>query len=122
MKEKKLRFKKEDRCKGINSDGSEVCDSKPTELRAQLNAPVTMRQKMRNLWQEFRIKEQESNEFESIIDASDFDVDNDVMPSSPYESEGSLNDAINDAPSEQIQTSDEQEVVDNPSPKGDSDE
>jgi hypothetical protein len=89
-KEKKLRFPKAKRNLGINADGSEICDSKPTELRASMQAPVTMRQKMRQLWAEFREKEMESEQMESIQDAADFDVSNDDFLSSEYEVEGSL--------------------------------
>ena len=46
---KKVRFKK---CKAdvCHKDGSEKLSSKPTELRAKINAPVTLRQKMSNLF------------------------------------------------------------------------
>jgi hypothetical protein len=88
MAKKKLRFKKDSLPSGCNPDGSEICDSKPTELRAKMVAPVTMRQKMQSLWKEFNLKQKEAMEFETIEDAADFDVDNDVMPASGYETEG----------------------------------
>jgi hypothetical protein len=94
MAKKKVRFKKACRLGSLKSDGAEVCDSKPTELRMALNAPVTMRQKMRSLWEEFRLKEEEKNAIETIEDSMDFNVSNDDFPSSPYESEGSIHDAL----------------------------
>lgn len=97
---KKLRFPKKGLPSGLNKDGSEIVDSKPTELRASMEAPVTMRQKMRQLWEEFRVKEEEAQQQESISDAADFDVDNDEFCKSPYENEGSLSDAISQAPEE----------------------
>jgi hypothetical protein len=96
-KVKKPRFPKKSICNGLNKDGSEVCDSKPTELRAAMAAPVTMKQKMRALWKEFRVKEQEAGEYESMADAQDFDVSNDDFPSSPYESEVDLADVLESA-------------------------
>lgn len=89
-KSKKLRFKKDSLCSGLKSDGSEICDSKPTALRAKAMAPVTMRQKMKQLWSDFNVRQDEANSIETIQDAADFDVSNDEFPSSPYENEGSL--------------------------------
>jgi hypothetical protein len=90
---KKVRFKKEKHVP-CHKDGSEVICSKPTELRAKIIAPVTLRQKMQNLWSEFREKESERNSFESISDAQDFDVNDDEFPSSPYEVDGELLDSM----------------------------
>ena len=90
---RKLRFKKSKKI-NINKDGSEAVSSKPTELRAKINSPVTLRQKMTSMWKEFQIKEQERNEIETIIDAQDFDVSNDSQPVSPYEVENELADQL----------------------------
>ena len=100
---KKLRHKKECRKGCINADGSENISSKPTELRAKLIAPVTLRQKMQSLWAEFRQREEENSQLESIQDAQDFDVDADVQLKSPYESEGELLDNV-DAIAQQSET------------------
>lgn len=93
-KVKKIRFKKESLCSGLKSDGSEICDSKPTELHMKMTAPVTMRQKMKSLWKEFQLKQEESGQMESLEDAGDFDVNNDEFPKSPYETEGELKHAL----------------------------
>lgn len=98
-KKKKLRFPKVER-RYCNKDGSEIVDSKPTEIHAKVN-PVTLRDKMRSLWSEFRLKEQESGEFESIADAQDFDVERDVEPRSQYECEGDLLDHVDEVQLEQ---------------------
>jgi hypothetical protein len=87
---KKLRHKKCSLPSGCNPDGSEIVDSKPTEIRAKAMAPVTMRQKMRQLWKEFDLKKMESNEFETLEDAGDFNVDNDQQKLSGYETDADL--------------------------------
>jgi hypothetical protein len=110
MKNKKVRFPKKSLCSGLKPDGSEICDPKPSELRVEMSAPVTMRQKMRQLWEEFRIKDDMAREVESLADAADFDVSNDENLSSPYESEGSLDDAINQAPEELPQVPEKEEA------------
>jgi hypothetical protein len=89
-KSKKCRFKKEKKDAFLNEDGSEICDSKPTKLRQKVMAPVTMRQKMKQMWKDFAVREAERESIESIEDAADFDVSNDDFPRSQYETEGSL--------------------------------
>ena len=92
---KKIRFQKsKEKDLGLNKDGSEKLSSKPTELRANLNNPVSLRQKMKNLWMEFNQKQSDFAEQESLADSQDFDVENDVFGSSPYEVEGDLMDAV----------------------------
>lgn len=92
---KKLRFPKPLKNQEVRQDGSEIIDPKPTELRQRSEAPMTMRQKMHQMWKEFDLKNRESNEFESLQDAGDFDVDSDPMPLSGYETEMDLGQAIN---------------------------
>ena len=76
---KKSRFAKKCRIKGsINPDGSEIVDGKPTKLHATIQAPATLRQKMRQYWQEFREREIHDNSYETLQDAEDFDIDNDA--------------------------------------------
>lgn len=87
---KKLRFPKKSLPTGLDKCGAEICDSKPTELRAKIIAPVTLRQKMKELWKDFSHRQEEANSIESIQDAADFDVSNDDFPISQYETEGSL--------------------------------
>jgi hypothetical protein len=87
---KKIRFKKDSLPSGLNKDGSEICDSKPTELHSKMHAPVTLRQKMKSLWKDFQQREQEANEIETIQDAADFEVSNEDMLVSQYEHSGSL--------------------------------
>lgn len=89
---KKCRFKKQCRLGDIKKDGSENISSKPTELRAKIIAPVTLRQKMNSMWKEFREKEEANLQIESLQDAQDFDVDNDVFPRSQYEVDHELSD------------------------------
>lgn len=92
---KKIRFKKsKEKDLGLNNDGSEKLSSKPTELRAKLNNPVSLRQKMKNLWTEFNEKQKDFAEQETLADSQDFDVENDSFGSSPYEVEGDLIDAV----------------------------
>ena len=93
---KSVRFKKE-KVSRIKKDGSEKLSSKPTELRAKLNAPVTLREKMKSLWSEFRVKEEEKNSSESLLDASDFELDDGNLPRTPYECEGNLADSLYDS-------------------------
>ena len=94
MAKKKLRFPKADRLQHLKADGCENVSDKPTEIAARNLAPVSLREKMSNLWKEFREKEQEANQFESIIDAQDFDVSNDVQQKSGYEVDHELDDAV----------------------------
>lgn len=89
-KNKKLRFPKVKKEKILNPDGSEFVSSKPTELRAKIIAPVTLRSKMQQMWKEFREKEEENNSEETLADSQDFDVNNDEFIQSPYEVEGDL--------------------------------
>jgi hypothetical protein len=89
-KQKKLRFPKKGLPTGCHPNGSEIVDPKPTELRAKAIAPATMRQKMQQLWKEFDAKKAESKEFESLEDAGDFDVENDKLPLSGYETDADL--------------------------------
>jgi hypothetical protein len=91
---KKLRFKKEKKI-NIKKDGSEAVSSKPTELRAKLSSPVTLRQKMTSMWKEFQFKEKERQEIETIADASDFDISNETEQLSGYEVDSELSDALN---------------------------
>jgi len=91
MAKKKLRFAKKSRLDGIKADGSENVSSKPTELRRAIKNPITLRQKMSNLWNEFKIRDAESGP-ETMADAQDFDVDNDGYVASPYEVEHELAD------------------------------
>jgi hypothetical protein len=100
MAKKKLRFPKADRLGHIKKDGSENVSSKPTELRAKIQAPVSLREKMKSLWAEFREKEIADSEQESNADAQDFDVSNDDFPSSPYEIAENLEDLIGIAESQ----------------------
>jgi hypothetical protein len=93
MSKKKLRFPKADRSV-CHKDGSEKICSKPTELRAKLNAPVTLRQKMQSLWKEFREREEDFRSQESIQDAQDFDIDEGNLPPTPYECEGEMVDHL----------------------------
>jgi hypothetical protein len=93
MAKKKLRFPKADRSV-CHKDGSEKICSKPTELRAKIMAPVTLRDKMRGMWKEFREKEIRDNEYETLSDSQDFNVENDLPPRSPYEVEGELSDVL----------------------------
>lgn len=93
----KTRFEKKSRKDWVKKDGSEAVSSKPSELRAKIIAPTTLRQKMNNLWNEFRMKEAERDSVESLADAVDFDVDNDEFLKSPYESEGSFYDTIDES-------------------------
>jgi hypothetical protein len=93
-----MRFKKIKQVK-VNKDGSEKPHGKPNKIHIDAK-PVSMRQKMRNLWAEFRQKELEAGQYESNADAADFEVDNDEFPRSPYEHEEALSDAIENAPEE----------------------
>lgn len=94
MAKKKLRFPKKDRLGHLKRDGSENVSSKPTELRAKINNPVSLREKMKQMWSEFRENEDRNNQFESNEDAQDFNVSNDEFPSSPYEISDELHDQI----------------------------
>lgn len=90
---KKVRFKKE-KVININKDGSEKISGKPTKIHGK-SAPVSLRQKMKSLWQEFNEKQKDSSEIESIADAQDFDVSREEELRSPYEVDGELEDALN---------------------------
>ena len=87
---KKPRFPKAKKPCLIKEDGSENLCSKPTELRAKISAPVTLRQKMRSMWKEFKEQEDLAKQEETFADSQDFDVDNDAFPKSAYEVEGDL--------------------------------
>lgn len=89
-KKVKIRFPKEKKPCLVKDDGSENLCSKPTELRAKIIAPVTLRQKMRQMWSEFKEQDELNNSQETLADSQDFDVDNDAFPKSAYEVEGDL--------------------------------
>jgi hypothetical protein len=91
---KKLRFKKACRLGHLKKDGSENLCSKPTELRANFTAPKTLRQKIRDGWKEFREQELENSSEETLEDAQDFNISNEIAPSSPYEVEGEMGDLL----------------------------
>jgi hypothetical protein len=103
---KKQRFKKVKECV-VKKDGSENLCSKPTEIRSRIAAPVTLREKMKKLWEEFRIKEEENAAIESLIDAQDFSVEGDDLPSTPYETEGEIMDYLADPEAEYVETEEE---------------
>jgi hypothetical protein len=90
---KKTRFPKKCRVK-INKDGSENICTKPLSIRTKISQPRTMREKMITMWKEFSDLNQHSTSIETIADSLDFDVDNDPLPSSPYESEGNMLDHL----------------------------
>jgi hypothetical protein len=104
---KKTRFKKEKECY-TNKDGSEKLCSKPLSVKGKINAPKTLREKMKELWTEFRVKEEEYSSIESIADAQDFDMDDDSLPRTPYESEGEIADYLGDPQSEYVEISENQ--------------
>jgi hypothetical protein len=86
---KKLRYPKKNRKQFLDKNGAEVHTSKPTKIHSKIKAPMTLRTKMTQMWKEFAIKQEETNSEETLQDASDFDVENDVFPTSPYEVEES---------------------------------
>jgi hypothetical protein len=102
MSKKKLRFPKENRLGHLNKDGSEKLCSKPTELRASIVAPLTLRQKMQSMWKELREKDEFQNSVESLADAQDFDIDNSKYIGSPYEVEGELSEELAHAEADEI--------------------
>lgn len=107
---KKPRHPKACRLGAVNPDGSEKLCSKPTELRAKIIAPISLRQKMQSLWKEFREKEINDNELETIQDSQDFDIESNQLPRTPYETEGEL-DYNELLPDQQLEESSNNEQV-----------
>ncbi len=93
---KKLRFPKEKKLV-CNKDGSEIIDSKPLEIKVGLSQPVSLRDKMKQLWAEFKEKDDAANQYESIQDSMDFDVDKNAQVQTAYEVEGDLEDELQGA-------------------------
>jgi hypothetical protein len=93
---KKLRFPKKCRLKDVVDlkTGSELVSDKPTQLRATLVKPATLREKMTTLWKEMRERQEYEDSEETLADAQDFDVSNEEIWHSPYECEGEVHELM----------------------------